>query len=350
MKVLFLPVNIASMQPITCKEMNNISGVDARCIIDQNTLMVSSNENVLIIPRSSRKNILFSILNTFIYFFKIKKWIKWADVLHYVYTPGDKFNRDLAYAHKLGKKIFVEFVGSDIRIPELLSEINPYYKHAYYNEEYEYKHVEKNNNNLKLQKVFSNFKATPIVNPEMQLFLNQGLFPKFHQVYFRINVHDFIPLYPKVNNQKPIIIHSPSALIAKGSNIILQIVDRLKFSHDFEFILIHKKPRKEVLELLKNADIFIDQIILGTYAMAAMEAMSYGKPTLCYIMPQVYQNGLPKECPVVNVNPDTLEEKLIELIENPKLRHNIGLKSREFVEKYHNAGQLAFELQKIYSQ
>ncbi len=338
------------MQPITAHAMNQIKGIEAICISDQNNSLASFNETVVMIPRPSKKRFWSSVYYGLTYFYRIKKFIEWADVLHYVYTPGDKFHRDLAYAQKLGKKIFVEFVGSDIRYPELLSQFNPYYKHAFYFENYEYINVEATNGNLKLQKIFSKYRAIPIVNPEMQLFVDRNLFPKLYQVYFRINFEDFEPSYPRVETKRPIIVHSPSALIAKGSNIILSIIERIQKIYDFEFIIIHKKPRAEVLEILKRADIFIDQIILGTYAMAAMEAMAYGKPTLCYIMPQVFSNGLTSECPVVNVNPDTIEQKLVDLILNPQMRHEIGMASRAYIEKYHNDKTIANQLLEIYSE
>jgi glycosyltransferase involved in cell wall biosynthesis len=349
MRILFLPVNVASMQPITAHAMNQIEGIEAKCIVDQNNLLATVNDTVISIPRTSKLRLWKSIYYGLTYFNKIKKWIEWADVLHYVYTPGDKFHRDLSYANKLGKKIFIEFVGSDIRIPELLSEFNPYYRNVYYNENYEYKQVEGPNKELKLQKLFADHGAIPIVNPEMQIFVNKDLFPKSHQIYFRINVNDFVPSYPQIENKRPIIVHSPSALYAKGSNIILPMIERLQKSYDFEFIMIHKKPRAEVLEIIQKADIFIDQIILGTYAMAAMEAMAYGKPTLCYIMPEVFKNGLVADIPVVNVNPDTIEEKLIELILNPQMRNEIGKKSRAYVLKHHDDQKIAHQLIEIYN-
>ena len=79
-----------------------------------------------------------------------------------------------------------------------------------------------------------------------------------------------------------------------------------------------------------------------------MEAMSYGKPTISYIMKEVFENGLPLDCPIVNANPDTLEEKLIELITNPILRHEIGKKSRAYVEKYHDVEKISKKLLEIY--
>ena len=82
--------------------------------------------------------------------------------------------------------------------------------------------------------------------------------------------------------------------------------------------------------------IFIDQIIIGSYGLSSIEAMAYGKPSMCYILDEVFENGLDRDCPIVNVNPDTFEEALINLLKSPNLRHSIGIKSRQFVEKYHD--------------
>jgi glycosyltransferase involved in cell wall biosynthesis len=106
--------------------------------------------------------------------------------------------------------------------------------------------------------------------------------------------------------------------------------------------------RSEVLELLQQADIFVDQIIGGSYGMATMEAMSFGKPVMCYIMPEVFEAGLSTDCPIINTNPDNLKEKLIELIDNAPMRHEIGKKSRAFVEEFHDADKGAKQLSQIY--
>ena len=82
--------------------------------------------------------------------------------------------------------------------------------------------------------------------------------------------------------------------------------------------------------------------------MATMEAMAFGKPVMCYIMPRVFEGGLSEECPIVNTNPDNLKEQLIKLITNPQLRHNIGIKSRAFAEKFHDVNKISGQLLEIY--
>jgi len=340
------------MQPITAMSLNKIKGIDARCIYDQSSSNAQINKYCIKINRTSRNQKISSFWYAISYFHKIKKWIEWADVLHYVYIPGDKFNRDLAYAHKLNKKIFIEFVGSDIRFSSKLIALNPYYKSVFNSGLYEYKDVELKNEDKKLQRLFARYKAIPLLNEEMSIFLDKKLFPNHFLLRIRINVHDFkhsFALSSKNENKKIRILHSPSRIYAKGTNIIIPIIEKLKKQYDIEFLMLNNVSRENVLENMKNSDIFIDQLIIGSYGMAAIEAMAIGKPTLCYIMPEVIKNGIPDDCPIVNVNPETLEEKLIELIENPEIRHEIGIKSRIYVEKYHDADKLALKLLDIYN-
>ena len=61
-----------------------------------------------------------------------------------------------------------------------------------------------------------------------------------------------------------------------------------------------------------------------------------------------FEGGLSEECPIVNTNPDNLKEQLIKLITNPQLRHNIGIKSRAFAEKFHDVNKISGQLLEIY--
>ena len=81
---------------------------------------------------------------------------------------------------------------------------------------------------------------------------------------------------------------------------------------------------------MQKADIFLDQIICGGYGMACTEAMAFGKPVMCYIMPEVFKAGLPEDFPITNTNPDNLKEQLIKLITDPQMRHDTGKEKPRF--------------------
>lgn len=349
MNILFLPNNIASVPSITATALNKLNDIDAKNIIDSTHKYQSDNGNSILLPERFYSRLLpykkFKARRK--YNKELRKWIKWADVLHYVFSPAYNDGKDLKWAKIENKVIIVEWVGSDIRNPEILLKINPYYKKVFDNG-YEYKELEGTDNKNTVQKLFAKAGAVVCTSPEISLFLNKKLFPRYHILNQRLNLSEFNPNYPSVINHKPVIVHSPSSIIAKGTNIILPVIEELKKDYDFEFVLLHDMAREKVLEIMQNADIFLDQIIVGGYGMACTEAMAFGKPVMCYIMQEVFDAGLPKDFPVVNTNPDNLKEQLIKLITNPQLRHDLGKQSRVYAEKYFDADKIALQLIDIY--
>jgi glycosyltransferase involved in cell wall biosynthesis len=135
---------------------------------------------------------------------------------------------------------------------------------------------------------------------------------------------------------KPLIVHSPTAVVGKGTKYVIAAVDELKKNHDFEFILIKDMSHETSLGLIKRCDIFIDQLISGGYGMAAMEAMSFGKPVICYMKESVIKEDMPHDVPIVNANPDNIKVVLEELLNNGTLRNRQGKLGRAYIEKYHD--------------
>jgi len=349
MKILYLPSNIASIPSITAEALNNLEGVEARNVISINHKFQSVSKSTVFLPEKSQNllNPVKWLYSRWRYWSKLKKWIEWADVLHYVCGPAFSNGSDVKWAKAKNKTIIIEWLGSDIRDPEILFKINPYYTMVF-NNGYEYKKLEETDNKNKVQKLFAKAGAIATISPEISLFLNKSLFPKYHILKQRINLQNFIPRYPSINNTKPLIIHSPTAKITKGSNLIIPVIEELKKEYDFEFVLLHDMSREKVLEIMQKADIFLDQIICGGYGMASTEAMAFGKPVMCYIMPELFDAGLQKEFPVVNTNPDNLKEQLIKLITSPQLRHDVGKQGRAYAEKYFDAHKIALQLIGIY--
>jgi len=294
MKVLYLPSNIASIPSITAEALNKLEGVEARNAVSVYHKFQSANQFTVLLPEKSQNffNPVKWLYSRWQYWRKLKKWIKWADLLHYVCGPAISNGADVRWAKSKDKIIVIEWLGSDIRDPEVLFKINPYYRHVF-NNGYEYKRSEESNNKIKVQKLFAKAGAIATVSPEINLFLNKNLFPHYHILKQRVNLQSFTPQYPSVNNTRPLIIHSPTAKIAKGSGLILQVIEELKNEYDFEFVLLQDMSRENVLEIMQRADIFLDQIICGGYGMASTEAMAFGKPVMCYIMPELFNAGFP---------------------------------------------------------
>jgi hypothetical protein len=362
MKILFAPYNIASMPGITANAINELDGHEAKYLNITRHHYFTSNENEIYISRffepvSLKQNfikfLLFQIEDKFIFkaklFFTLYKYLKWCDAVHWTWNSVLPFNIDLWLVKFLNKKRFIEWVGSDMRVPEVTMKESKWYAKVF-NEGYEHRNHESLEKSYSNQMKFAKYGFEPVLVPEMKLYLKKDLFAKVHNTHYRTFEEKVFPnaFYPEIQNNKIIIVHSPTAKFAKGSHYIIPIVQDLQKEYNIEFKLMHGVSRVKVLEAMQTCDIFIDQIILGSYASAAIEAMSFGKPVIAYIMPSVFTQGLPMHCPIVNAHPDNLKEELIKLLNNPELRYEIGRKSRTYVQQTHNAHLLAIDLINIY--
>ena len=70
--------------------------------------------------------------------------------------------------------------------------------------------------------------------------------------------------------------------------------------------------------------------------------MSCGKPVVCFFK---YDSAYPERAPVLNVRTaHQIVDAIEQLVESPGLRKDIGLKSREWIEKYHGHKAVAQKL------
>ena len=144
------------------------------------------------------------------------------------------------------------------------------------------------------------------------------------------------------------IIHAPTDRKLKGTSYIIDAVNKLKDEgYPIELILLEGCSIKKVKNWLNVSDIAIDQLISGCYGKFASEAMAMAKPTICYIDEKIKaQVNYEIDPPIVNSNPSTIYQNLKQLIENPDLRRDIGLKSRAYMEAIHSVEVAGAELKR----
>jgi glycosyltransferase involved in cell wall biosynthesis len=343
-RVLHLPFNIASIPSHTVRGLRQI-GVEAYGLMLGNAL-VQSADGLKVIEPVSRRKVYRWIWRSFRWLYNYLKWVAWADVIHWYFgTPVLPWGLDLKYIKALGKPGVVEWLGSDIRIPEIEFEDNPYYKAAFYSGyEYQFESLQRSR---QIQKKFAEAGFASIVPVCMLRYVQADICPRVYVVPQRIVLSDYNPAYPDPAVTRPLIVHAPTAPIAKGTPAVLKAIERLKTKYNFEFRLIHGMSRNEALQVVQRADIFLDQFVVGDHGMAALEAMAFGKPVVCYIKPSMIDK-YPPDLPIINATQDNLADVLEPLLKDGELRHEIGKCSRAYVEKYHDAIRLAYRLVDIY--
>ena len=272
--------------------------------------------------------------------FAVKALVKF-DVMHSHFGHSlFPFNLDVYLYRLFNVRCFAEFLGSDIRFMYNMDIEYPYYKNNYPTEETRRKTVRR------LGRLLKHVSGIIIHDYELLPHIPESNKP-IYIVPLRVNISEITPKPPEIiQEKKPVIVHSPSSRSTKGTEGILEKLKEVK--GDYEFILIENKPHEEAMEIYKNADIIIDMISYGTYAVFSIEAMALGKPVITYISPDVRKH-FPEELPIISTDFDGLPGVVDDLIADPKLRHDLGVRGREYVERYHDHVKVTKYLYDIYN-
>ena len=102
--------------------------------------------------------------------------------------------------------------------------------------------------------------------------------------HFAIDMKQWQPLQTRQRRDKVVVLHAPNHREIKGTRFLIRACEELAAEGvPVELELLERVPNTKVHERMAYADIVADQFIIGWYAMFAIEAMSMGKPVLCYL-------------------------------------------------------------------
>jgi len=220
--------------------------------------------------------------------------------------------RDIPLLKKLGKKIIFHFHGSDIRGKKM----HPRIKLA---------------------------DAHLVSTPDLLEYVPDGIW-----IPQPIDLDYWKSLSVEKKEKVINIIHAPSQRKKKGTDLILSTLEELKGEgYPVELSLIEGKSYESLKSYYQKGDIFLDQILIGTYGNFSIEGMALKKP-VCVFITEEASRLYPEELPVMNTSPGNLKQNLIKLIEDEKLRKELGEKGRAYVEKYHDVQKIALKCLSIY--
>lgn len=330
MKIIQLPTEIAGQSYLTAKGLREI-GHDAMNVAKLTGVGYACDYNL----RFSNLPLLKKMFNPLLFF----KWASYFDVFHYHKSYFLPFGFDIKCLKFIGKPFFIQFHGTDIRINELEHKRNSYFF---------YSKTKNSKKQIKRLEYWSKQTDEVIVaDNSMDIFL-KPYFKKIHIVRQCVDTSVFTPSYPGVETKIPKIVHAPTHREAKGTIYLEKAMESLRVKNiEFEYIKVEKMTHAEALKIYQDADIIVDQLLIGSHGIFACEGMALGKPVVCYIhdsLASTYPDGFP----IVNANPDTIESVLEELILSPQKRHDIGKQGRDYVEKVHDIRVVAKRLEKIY--
>jgi len=312
MRILHAPENICGIPGILAREQTHLGHVACSYAFSQNDFKFPA-DYIMKNSQSSRER--FSYAVHFAIKFDIFQFYFGASLLGYGLL-------DVPWLVHMGKKVFFYFHGCDIRDEKMIimkyptsSCANCFPKLCNANRQYAKKIAEKYGR--------INFVSTP----DLLEFVDRSiLLPQV--IDFDLINQILDEPRPARNHTKLIVAHAPTNRAIKGTNFIIDAVNHLKEKGlDIDLLLLENLSHENLLRNLKNADIAIDQLLIGAYGVFAAEAMAMGIPTMVNIRDDLWDK-YPYPPPVINANPITIETTL-EMIYN----------NRQDLEKYRFTGQ-----------
>jgi len=160
----------------------------------------------------------------------------------------------------------------------------------------------------------------------------------------------YAPRYPDPNSTAPVrVVHAPNHRGFKGTHYLIAAVERLQAEGlPVELKLVERVPNRQALEIYRTADIIFDQCLIGFHGYFALEAMAMGKPVMVFIRDPKNYLIRPEECPFVNTPVHLVESNLRELVRDRQRLHELGVRGRQYIERYFSLPAYAARLGRAY--
>lgn len=174
------------------------------------------------------------------------------------------------------------------------------------------------------------------LNPDLAQWLPGASFLP----YANVDVHAIAEQPPPERGAGSLrVAHAPTNRLVKGTADVIAAVDRLRGEGlQAELDLIEGVTNAEAMRRLAEADLIVDQLVLGWYGGLAVECMALGRPVVCHIDERA--NPFGERLPIVRAQAATLADVLRNLADDPERRRRLGHEGRAFALAEHSPQQL----------
>lgn len=182
------------------------------------------------------------------------------------------------------------------------------------------------------------------LNPDLMHFLPAD---KASFLPYAIDMPNLDPQWPSM--QRPLkVVHAPTNRDIKGTHYVLNAVKRLSSLRpgSIELTLVEGLSNEQALLVYHEADLVIDQLLIGWYGGFAVEAMLLGKPVIVRIeedalrfIPPEMKRDLAES--VINANPHNLYDTLVQCLDNRTQLLSVAHAGYEYAKKWHDPKYVA---------
>lgn len=132
-----------------------------------------------------------------------------------------------------------------------------------------------------------------------------------------------------------VIAHAPTDRAIKGTHYVEEAVAQLQAEGlDVELRLLAGVSQEEMRRACAEADVVVDQVLIGWIGLFALEMMALGKPVVAYVRPDLAARY---PClPVANSSPAELADTLRRLLRDRDERDMLSARGMAYVREHHD--------------
>lgn len=148
----------------------------------------------------------------------------------------------------------------------------------------------------------------------------------------------------------PLVAHAPSKAVVKGSDLVDPILTRLDEEGLVRYRRIEGVRASEMPGVYAGVDIVLDQFRIGSYGVAACEAMAAGRIVVSHVTDQVREHvrlATGFDLPIVEAGADDLDRVLRGIVADRERYRQLALAGVEFVRAVHSGPRSAAALREF---
>lgn len=137
----------------------------------------------------------------------------------------------------------------------------------------------------------------------------------------------------------PRVMHISTAPLQKGSHYLAPALEAITAAGGITFEVVTGVPAASIPGLFADADIVLDQFRVGSYGVAACEAMASGRVVVGHVLPDVrrtVRDAYGLELPIVEADPSTVGDVVAALVADPDRSRAIAASGPVFVDRVHS--------------
>lgn len=151
------------------------------------------------------------------------------------------------------------------------------------------------------------------------------------------------PLLEEGRRPRVLFVPSQRTPPIKGTQYVDPVLRRLADQGVIDYLAPAGVPHNRMRELVKSVDVVVDQLLFGSYGVAAIEAMAAGRIVIGNIT-DLTTDVAPELPRIVNATPDTLVDVVVDAISRPDEMRRDATHNMAFVRRWHDGRESARRL------